>query len=154
MNEWSCHVSYASSSSFLSTATINCEMRRERLSFCVKENNKNSHLILCNIVWDERFCRKTKLISIGYHIPLVLSSKSENEVQLIKKKEFKFCTDFSFITWYQCIKLDGVKKSPVWRLGISAWTHLSTLVCHFILQQHSFLERKFARGLVFLTVIK
>ena len=53
MKKWSHHVFHSNFSSFLSALTFSCEMRMDKLRFFVKENNNNSYLILCNVVYDE-----------------------------------------------------------------------------------------------------
>ena len=53
MKKLSHHVFHSNFSSFLSALMFSCEMRMEKLRFFVKENNNNSYLILCNVVYDE-----------------------------------------------------------------------------------------------------
>ena len=79
------------------------------------------------------------------------AEKSGNGVQLIK--EIESCSDFSVVSWYQCMKLDDEKKSPKLRLGIAAWTHWSTLVVPFHFAAW-FPVNKFARELIVSTVVK
>jgi hypothetical protein len=45
------------------------------------------------------------------------------------------------------MKLDDAKRSQILRLGIAAWNRLSTLMCHFILQQPGFLKKEIYKGI-------
>ena len=132
MKKWSHHVFHSNFSSFLSVVTFSCEMRMEKLRILGKRTTKIVTLFFVMVYMMDSFVENISSFPLGNQFPNFhgrWAEKSGNGVQLIK--EIELCSDFSVISWYQCMKLDDDKKSPKLRLGIAAWTHWSTLVVPF-----------------------